>query len=49
MLASAAGRQQVCGIVVNQRPNVPRANYDELRAVLHNAAQFARIDWSSEA
>jgi hypothetical protein len=29
----------VCGVVVNQRPNVPRADYDTLKAILHNAAK----------
>jgi RNA-directed DNA polymerase len=38
-LHSAAGRQSVCGIVVNVRPNVLRAEYDELKAILHNAAR----------
>ncbi|MGI8945796.1 MAG: reverse transcriptase family protein [Thermoleophilaceae bacterium] len=37
-LATRAGRQLVCGIVVNERPNVPRAEYDELKAIIHNAA-----------
>lgn len=37
MLATRAGRQQVCGIVVNQHLNVPRAEYDRLKAILHNA------------
>jgi retron-type reverse transcriptase len=37
-LHSAGGRQSVCGIVVNARPNVPRSEYDELKAILHNAA-----------
>jgi RNA-directed DNA polymerase len=37
-LHSAGGRQSVCGIVVNVRPNVLRSEYDELRAILHNAA-----------
>lgn len=32
-----AGRQQVCGVVVNDRPNVPREDADRLRAVLHEA------------
>ncbi len=36
-LHSAGGRQAVCGIVVNVRPNVLRSEYDELRAILHNA------------
>jgi RNA-directed DNA polymerase len=30
-------RQQVLGAVVNDRPTVPREEYDRLRAVLHNA------------
>jgi retron-type reverse transcriptase len=37
-LHSAGGRQSVCGIVVNARPNVPRSEYDVLKAILHNAA-----------
>ena len=31
-------RQTVTGIVVNARPNVPRAEYDELKAILHRAS-----------
>ncbi len=38
-LRTAAARQQVCGIVVNAAPNVPRAEYDRLKAILHNAAR----------
>lgn len=34
-----AGRQTVCGLVVNERPNVTRDEYDTLRAILHNAAR----------
>lgn len=37
-LATRAGRQRVCGIVVNARTNVPREDYDRLRASLHEAA-----------
>jgi hypothetical protein len=37
-LRTAAARQQVCGIVVNVTPNVPRTEYDRLKAILHNAA-----------
>jgi RNA-directed DNA polymerase len=33
-----ARRQRVCGIVVNERANVARAEYDRLKATLHNAA-----------
>jgi hypothetical protein len=36
---SSGGRQTVTGIVVNARPNVPRAEYDRLKALLHNAAR----------
>jgi len=38
-LRTAATRQQVCGIVVNATPNVPRDEYDRLKAVLHNAVR----------
>lgn len=38
-VATRAGRQRVCGIVVNERPNVTRREYDELKAILHNAAR----------
>ena len=31
-------RQRLAGLVVNTRPAVPRADYDRLRATLHNAA-----------
>ena len=34
-LRSAAQRQLVTGVVVNQTPNVPRDEYDRLRALLH--------------
>jgi hypothetical protein len=37
-LVTDAGRQSTCGVVVNVRPNVPRADYDRLRAILHNAS-----------
>jgi RNA-directed DNA polymerase len=38
MLATRAGRQRVCGVVVNDRLNTPRREYDTLKAILHNAA-----------
>jgi GNAT superfamily N-acetyltransferase len=38
-LMTRAGRQRVCGVVVNQHPNVARVEYDELKAILHNAAR----------
>jgi hypothetical protein len=37
-LVTRAGRQRVCGVVVNERPNVTRHEYDRLKATLHNAA-----------
>lgn len=37
MLATRAGRQLVCGVVVNERLNVPRYEYDSLKAILHNS------------
>ncbi|MGZ6627856.1 MAG: reverse transcriptase family protein [Solirubrobacteraceae bacterium] len=38
-LRTTAARQSVCGIVVNVSPNVSRAEYDRLKAILHNAAR----------
>jgi RNA-directed DNA polymerase len=38
-VAGASRRQTVLGLVVNERPNVPRNEYDRLRAVLHHAAR----------
>jgi hypothetical protein len=38
-LITRAGRQRVCGLVVNDRVNVQRSEYDALRAILHNAAR----------
>lgn len=38
-LLTAGGRQSVCGVVVNVRPNVTRTEYDRLKAILHNAAR----------
>jgi RNA-directed DNA polymerase len=37
VLRTAAARQQVCGIIVNVTPNIPRAEYDRLKAILYNA------------
>jgi RNA-directed DNA polymerase len=28
------------GIVVNRRPNIPRDDFDRLKAILHNARRF---------
>jgi RNA-directed DNA polymerase len=37
-LMTRAGRQRVCGVVVNAHPNLARSDYDRLRAELHRAA-----------
>jgi hypothetical protein len=37
LLATRAGRQHVCGVVVNEHTNVTRHEYDTLKAILHNA------------
>lgn len=37
-LTTAAGRQQVTGVVVNDGPNIARADFDLLKAQLHSAA-----------
>jgi len=52
---SAGRRQTVCSVVVNARPNLPRAEFDRLKALLHRcvvfgpSAQNARRvdDWKS--
>jgi hypothetical protein len=36
---TAARRQEVCHMVVNVRPNLPREEFDRLRAVLHSCVQ----------
>ncbi|MBV9338806.1 MAG: RNA-directed DNA polymerase [Solirubrobacterales bacterium] len=40
MLATRAGRQRVCGVVVNEHLNTPRREYDVLRAILHNSSRY---------
>jgi RNA-directed DNA polymerase len=37
---TAAGRQRALGLVVNNRPNMARGEYDALRATLHNCVRF---------
>jgi RNA-directed DNA polymerase len=39
----ASQRQRLAGLVVNQRPNVDRREYDQLKAVLHNAARHGPL------
>jgi retron-type reverse transcriptase len=41
--ATAGQRQSVLGLVVNERPNVRRTEYDRLRAVLHDAARSGPV------
>jgi len=38
-LTTRAGRQRVCGVVVNQRTNIARVDYDTLKATIHNAVR----------
>jgi hypothetical protein len=38
-LATRAGRQRVCGVIVNQHPNIAREEYDTLKAMIHNCAR----------
>jgi hypothetical protein len=33
-------RQQLAGVVVNERPNIARRDYDRLKATIHNAARY---------
>ena len=33
-------RQQVAGLVLNERLNTTRAAFDELKAILHNCSRF---------
>ncbi|NKI95718.1 reverse transcriptase family protein [Rhizobacter sp. SG703] len=37
-LATQAAAQRVCGVVVNAHPNLPRREFDRLRAMLHQCA-----------
>ena len=42
---SAARRQDVLGVVVNEKPALPRRERDALRALLHNCA---RRGWTTQ-
>jgi RNA-directed DNA polymerase len=48
-LATRAGRQRVCGVVVNERLNPPRHEYDLLRAILHNSRVHGPTSKNREA
>jgi RNA-directed DNA polymerase len=47
-LMTSAGRQRLCGVVVNVRPNVARTEYDTLKAIVHNAARRGPGDESRD-
>jgi RNA-directed DNA polymerase len=49
MLATRAGRQRVCGVVVNERLNAPRDEYDVLKAILHNSRVHGPASQNREA
>ncbi|HWC85940.1 MAG TPA: reverse transcriptase family protein [Solirubrobacteraceae bacterium] len=50
-LLTAGGRQTICGVVVNAHTNVARAEYDRLKAILHNIARngAASENWAGIA
>lgn len=37
-VGTQAGAQRVCGVVVNRHPNLPRRDFDRLKALLHRCA-----------
>lgn len=41
--STTAGAQRVCGVVVNARPNLPRAEFDLLKAQLHRCQRDGLI------
>ena len=41
-------RQSVAGVVVNDRPNIRREEYDRLKAILHNAARHGAASQNRE-
>lgn len=45
---SASQRQQVTGLVVNRFPNVPRKDFDQLKAVLHNCLRHGAASQNRE-
>ncbi len=44
----AGHRQSVCGIVVNEKPNLPRDEFDRLKAILHNCLQHGPASQNRE-
>jgi len=47
-LMRASQRQEVCGVVVNEKCNVRRAEYDELKAILHNCRKHGGASQNRE-
>lgn len=45
----AGRRQVVCSIVVNRRPNLPRAEFDRLKAMLHQCVRYGPSSQNREA
>ncbi len=43
-----AVRQQLAGVVVNERPNVKRSDFDELKAILCNCARHGAASQNRE-
>ncbi|MEM7253420.1 MAG: reverse transcriptase family protein, partial [Pseudomonadota bacterium] len=43
-LNRASQSQRLAGIVINEKPNIPRRDYDRLKAILHNCARFGVED-----
>ncbi|MGD8588661.1 MAG: reverse transcriptase family protein, partial [Chromatiales bacterium] len=39
-LQTRAQSQRLAGIVINERPNLPRREYDELKAILYNCVRY---------
>jgi RNA-directed DNA polymerase len=46
---TAGRRQAVCGIVVNQHPNLPRPEFDRLKAILHQCVTQGPTSQNHEA
>lgn len=38
--SAQGGQQRVCGVVVNRHPNLPRAEFDRLKAALHRCVAY---------
>lgn len=49
LLATRAGRQRICGVVVNEHLNVARREYDVLKAILHNTRRHGPASQNRQA